>query len=150
MLTSSSVGTIEFKSIVESIRDANPSVSFLEGKVIDIELEPKRARIIMGGEHQVQEEDDTKSLETSIVEIPFDTVIYGVGVGPLSSGAVARTPGLSSNNVFFLKSVLDAKKLRSGVIDLLEKASRPNLSEEERRRLLTFVIVGGTFPKVHL
>lgn len=37
----------------------------------------------------------------------------------------------------------DAQKIRRTVIDCFEKASLPNLSDEERRRILHFVVVGG-------
>ena len=170
MIPSTSVGTIESKSIVESIRDANPSVSFLEGTVMDINLDTKIATVIMGDDRRVDtntillnndddderttqdDDDNTTSLlaihkrqDDNTIEVPFDTLIYGIGVGSISSTTITRTPGLSSQNVYFLKTVLDAKKLRTGVIDLLEQASRPNVSEEEQRRLLTFVIVGGRY-----
>ena len=37
----------------------------------------------------------------------------------------------------------DAQKIRKNVIDYFEKALPPNLSEEERRKILHFVIIGG-------
>lgn len=42
-----------------------------------------------------------------------------------------------------LKDVEDAQKIRLSVIDCLEKAVLPSLSEEEQRSNLHFVIVGG-------
>ncbi|KAK6919504.1 FAD/NAD(P)-binding domain [Dillenia turbinata] len=41
------------------------------------------------------------------------------------------------------KEVEDAQRIRRSVIDCFEKASLPNTSEEERKRLLHFVVVGG-------
>jgi NADH dehydrogenase FAD-containing subunit len=43
----------------------------------------------------------------------------------------------------FLKELNDAQALRRSVASALERASAPGLSEEERRRMLTFVVVGG-------
>ena len=43
----------------------------------------------------------------------------------------------------FLKEVEDALRIRRTVIDIFEKASLPTLPEEEKRRLLNFVVVGG-------
>lgn len=43
----------------------------------------------------------------------------------------------------FVQEVEDAQKIRRTVIDCFEKASLPTLSDEERKRLLHFVIVGG-------
>jgi len=137
---------------------------------MDINLDTKIANVIMGDDRRIDtntillknddddkrttqdDDDNTTSLlaihkrqDDNTIEVPFDTLIYGIGVGSISSTTITRTPGLSSQNVYFLKTVLDAKKLRTGVIDLLEQASRPNVSEEEQRRLLTFVIVGGRY-----
>ena len=39
--------------------------------------------------------------------------------------------------------VEDAQKIRKSVIDCFEKASPPNLGEEEKRKILHFVIIGG-------
>lgn len=44
---------------------------------------------------------------------------------------------------FPFQEVEDAQKIRRTVIDNFEKASLPNLSNEERKRILHFVVVGG-------
>lgn len=41
------------------------------------------------------------------------------------------------------QEVEDAQKIRRNVIDCFEKASLPNISEEEKRKILHFVIIGG-------
>lgn len=43
----------------------------------------------------------------------------------------------------FVKEVEDAQRIRRTVIDLFERASLPCISEEEKKKLLHFVIVGG-------
>lgn len=45
--------------------------------------------------------------------------------------------------LFLVQEVEDAQKIRRTVIDSFEKASLPNLSDEERKRILHFVVVGG-------
>lgn len=42
-----------------------------------------------------------------------------------------------------LKEVEDALKIRQKVINLFERASLPSLPVEEKKKLLSFVIVGG-------
>lgn len=42
-----------------------------------------------------------------------------------------------------LKEVEDALKIRRTVIDLFERASLPSLPVEEKKKLLSFVVVGG-------
>jgi len=139
MLASSSVGTTEVRSIVESIRESNPTVKFLEGKGLDMDAESKRLKVAMGEGDIIPNDDDDE--EKEVIEVPYDIAIFAPGVGPISSSR--HIPGLSPQNVYFLKSINDSRRLRSAVIGLLENASQPNLSDEERKRLLTFVITGG-------
>ena len=42
-----------------------------------------------------------------------------------------------------MQEVEDAQKIRRSVMDCFERASLPNLSDEERNKQLQFVIVGG-------
>jgi NADH:ubiquinone reductase (non-electrogenic) len=41
------------------------------------------------------------------------------------------------------QEVEDAQRIRRSVMDCFEQASLPNMSEEERKRKLHFVVVGG-------
>jgi NADH dehydrogenase len=50
-------------------------------------------------------------------------------------------PGLE--NCHFLKDIHDARTIRNTVIRNLEEACLPTTSDEERRRLLSFVVCGG-------
>jgi NADH:ubiquinone reductase (non-electrogenic) len=43
----------------------------------------------------------------------------------------------------FLKELPDAQRIRHAISDCFESAALPNISEEERKRLLHFVVVGG-------
>lgn len=52
---------------------------------------------------------------------------------------VVDVPGKCS----FMQEVEDAQKIRRTVIDCFERASIPTLSDEERKKALQFVIVGG-------
>lgn len=42
-----------------------------------------------------------------------------------------------------MQEIEDAQKIRKTVLDCFEKASLPSISEEERKRILHFVVVGG-------
>ena len=46
-------------------------------------------------------------------------------------------------NCHFLKDITDARLIRNQVISNLEMASLPTTPDEERRRLLSFVVSGG-------
>lgn len=50
---------------------------------------------------------------------------------------------LSHVEYYILQEVEDAQKIRRSVIDCFERATLPDLDEEERKRTLHFVIVGG-------
>lgn len=54
-------------------------------------------------------------------------------------------PGVEEN-CFFLKDLLQAKSLRKRINDSFELASLPGTSAEERKRLLTFVVVRHAVP----
>lgn len=41
------------------------------------------------------------------------------------------------------QEVEDAQKIRRSVIDCFEKASLPTISDEEKKKILHFVVIGG-------
>lgn len=56
------------------------------------------------------------------------------------------TPGVQEREgkeVFFLKHLYHARQIRNRVLECFERASNPNIGEEERDRLLSFIVVGG-------
>lgn len=44
---------------------------------------------------------------------------------------------------YFLKEISDARGLRRAIVERFELASFPDISKEEKCRLLSFVVVGG-------
>lgn len=56
-----------------------------------------------------------------------------------------NTPGVEygKNNVYFLKDLAHARAIRGRILECFERASYPGVTQEERRKLLSFVIVGG-------
>lgn len=45
--------------------------------------------------------------------------------------------------MFFLKQLGDARNIRNRLLECFERAANPFISEAERSRLLSFVVVGG-------
>lgn len=45
--------------------------------------------------------------------------------------------------LYDLQEIEDAQKIRRKIVDCFERASLPNLSDEERKKILHFVVVGG-------
>ncbi|KAF8323338.1 putative NADH dehydrogenase, 64 kd subunit, mitochondrial [Clavulina sp. PMI_390] len=128
LLPSAAVGTVGVRSLVESLRRVIARVHghFIEGKAVDLVMAEKllEVEIDMMGEKRN-------------VYIPYDKLI----IAPGSVSAEHGVPGLE--NCFQLKTIEDAKNIRRRVIDNLEAASSPVCSDEERKRLLSFVICGG-------
>ncbi|KAG6732206.1 hypothetical protein I3843_01G158300 [Carya illinoinensis] len=48
-----------------------------------------------------------------------------------------------ARNCHFLNEVKDAQNIKRAVVDCFEKASQPTVSDEERKRILHFAVVGG-------
>lgn len=71
-------------------------------------------------------------------ELPYDYLIVAVG----ATTNTFNTPGVPEN-VQFLKSIEDAQNLRTKIMDTIETANLPGISDAERKRLLQFCIVGG-------
>lgn len=83
-------------------------------------------------------------------DLNYDKLIVGVGADNNTFGIPGVTaivdykrPSGETGNVFFLKELADARAIRNQIINNLEEASIPGISESEKKRLLNFVVVGG-------
>lgn len=70
--------------------------------------------------------------------VPYDKLIIATGSRSQSFG----TPGVMEH-ANFLKDVREARAIRHRLLQCLEMAYEPSLSEQERRDILKFCIVGG-------
>ena len=62
------------------------------------------------------------------------------------TGAPFNTPGVADRegqDVFFLKHLFHARQIRNRILECFERASNPTITQEERNRLLSFIVVGG-------
>jgi len=59
----------------------------------------------------------------------------------LHQSSTFNTPG-AEEYCYFLKEVEDGIALRKAIIDCFERANMPSVPDEEKRRLLSFVVVG--------
>jgi NADH dehydrogenase FAD-containing subunit len=71
-------------------------------------------------------------------DISYDKLVIAVGCGTATFGI----EGVAAHS-FMLKDADDAQKIRSRIIECFELASQPTLSDEERRGILHFAVVGG-------
>ncbi|ANM67210.1 EF-hand domain [Arabidopsis thaliana x Arabidopsis arenosa] len=134
LLPSVTCGTVEARSIVESVRNItkkkNGEIELWEADCFKIDHVNQKVHC-----RPVFKDDPEASQEFSL---GYDYLIVAVGAQVNTFG----TPGVLEN-CHFLKEVEDAQRIRRGVIDCFEKAILPGLTEEQRRRKLHFVIVGG-------
>lgn len=125
LLPSTTVGTIEFRSIIEPIRHAREDITFFHAfaGALDTKQQTVFCKAATDG-HEFS--------------VPYDVLIIAVGAVSNSFGV----PGVNEH-ALFLKELHDARELRQRIIRSFEKANLPGISASERKRLLHFVICGG-------
>ncbi|KAI3438808.1 hypothetical protein D9Q98_001225 [Chlorella vulgaris] len=130
MLPSTSVGTVEFRSLLEPVRVANPFVDYFEAVCDRIDLDEKIATCTGAIAY--------KDGRLPQFEVPYDILVVSVG----EQSATFGTPGVREN-CFFMKEIADSVALRQRIQNQFELAALPGTSEEDMRTTLHFVVVGG-------
>ncbi|KAF5754467.1 putative NADH:ubiquinone reductase (non-electrogenic) [Helianthus annuus] len=134
LLPSVTCGTVEARSIVEPIRNIikkkDGEIQFWEAECTKIDAANKKVFC-------------RSVIESSLVgkkefALDYDYLVVATG----AEVNTFNTPGVMEY-CHFLKEVEDAQKIRRSVLDCFEKAILPDLTDEERRISLHFVIVGG-------
>ncbi|HET9870169.1 MAG TPA: FAD-dependent oxidoreductase [bacterium] len=125
LLPSTTVGTLEFRSIVEPVRRACRSMRYFQASSRALDPAAKTVRCV-------------SAIDQTAFEVPYDLLVVAVG-------AKVNTFGIAgvAENALFLKTIDDARRIRRRVIECFEQASQPNLDDDKRRQLLHFVSVGG-------
>jgi NADH dehydrogenase len=129
MLPSATVGTLELRSLVEPVRKIVRRVHghFMKATAEDIEFSEKLVEVSAIGPNG----------EKQHFYLPYDKLVIGVG-------SVTNPHGVKGlENCHFLKDINDARLIRNSIVRNLETACLPTTSDEERRRLLSFVVSGG-------
>lgn len=133
LLPSCTTGYIEHRSIMEPIRNIlrhkKATVRYYEAEATKIDAANKKIYI--------KDNSDVKG-ESINSEIDFDMLVVGVG----AENATFGIPGVREHSCF-LKEVGDAQRIRKQIMDCVETAMFKDQSEEEMRRLLHMVVVGG-------
>jgi len=134
LLPSAVVGTLQLSSITQPARKfysqvASSRVKFYEASCEQIDVTSKKIKCA-----------DRSAIvgELQEFDLDYDYLVLAVGSQPNTFG----TPGVEEN-CYFVKSIEEARRLRNHMLDCVETANLPGQSEEEMRRLLHFVIVGG-------
>ena len=125
LLPSTTVGTIELRSIIEPVRRARSANDYIQGEAVGLDIERRIVRC--------QGLD-----EASRFDVAYDYLMIAVGAENNTFGI----PGVVENAVF-LKELSDARRIRELIISCLERADVPGISAERRNQLLHFAVVGG-------
>ena len=144
MLPSATVGTLELRSLVEPVRRIVHRVRghFLKAQGVDVDFSEKLVEVA---------QLDCNGVEQHFY-LPYDKLVIGVGESSIAPNPIQlMSPGSTSNphgvkgleNCNYLKTIDDARQIRNKVLQNLEQACLPTTSDEERKRLLSFVISGG-------
>ncbi|KAL2266886.1 hypothetical protein VTJ83DRAFT_4163 [Remersonia thermophila] len=129
MLPSATVGTLSLRSLVEPIRRIvhDAGGHFLLGRAEDVDFSTRLVEVA---------QQDSQGREQRFY-VPYDKLVVAVGSVTNPHGV----KGLEHCNV--LKGINDAREIRNKVIHNLELACLPTTPDDERRRLLSFVVCGG-------
>jgi len=127
LLNSTTVGTLEFRSIIEPVRN----IRFRE----DSHFQLAKATKLDADKNTLTCSSDVGDHS---YELKYDFLVIGVG-------ALSNTFGIPgvSEHAYFLKEIADARAVRNRIITNFEESLYPDITQDEQKRLLHFVIVGG-------
>jgi len=123
LLASTTVGTLDFRSIIQNVRSSKKDLHFYQAHCTAIDFNSKQLTCVE---------------KENVFQLPYDKLVIGVGCKNHTFGI----PGVEEH-AYFLKELHHARAIRSKIIECFERASLPNKKSEERVKLLHFVIVGG-------
>ncbi|KAL3334059.1 hypothetical protein AABB24_030695 [Solanum stoloniferum] len=137
LLASTCVGTLEFRSVAEPIGRIQPAVSTQPTSYFFL----ANCNAIDFDNHMIQCQTVTEGVETLEpwnFNVSYDKLV-------IASGAHALTFGIKGVNehATFLREVHHAQEIRRKLLLNLMLSDVPGVSEEEKRRLLHCVVVGG-------
>lgn len=155
LLSGTCVGTLEFRNVLEPVRDRQHNLHYMQAWGDAIDLNAKTIRV---EESLVDEAEKVltanaryknltspgeKPIEVNVRQgtkwdVSYDKLVVAVGC----YNQTFNTPGVKEN-AFFLKDAGDARRIRTRVLECFELAALPTTSDAMKRTLLHFAIVGG-------
>ena len=127
LLASTTVGTLEFRSIIEPVRNTK----FRDDHHFQL---AKAAKLHVDKCMVVCE----SVLNNKRYEVSYDKLVIAVG----ARSNTFNVPGVEKY-AFFLKEIAHARAIRNQILTNFELSVHPNITPEEEKRLLHFVICGG-------
>jgi len=148
LLPSTTVGTLEFRCVQEPVRTIK-DVKYVQASARNIDFKSKEVICTDLYEHS---QDGIKQQRNEF-KIKYDKLVLAVGTKSNTFGVPGihsteedvghSQTGTNRHNVFFLKQLEHARSIRNRIIECFERASSPTVTEAEKKRLLTFIVVGG-------
>lgn len=137
LLASTCVGTLEFRSVAEPVARIQPAISREPGSYFFL----ANCDGVDFDNHQVNCRTVTEGVDTVDpwnFNISYDKLV-------IASGAQASTFGIegAKRHAIFLREVYHAQEIRRKLLLNLMLSDVPGVSDEEKRRLLHCVVVGG-------
>ncbi|XP_078180392.1 internal alternative NAD(P)H-ubiquinone oxidoreductase A2, mitochondrial-like [Carex rostrata] len=139
LLASTCVGTLEFRSVAEPVSSIQPAISRLPGSYFFL----SRCTGVNTDTHTIDCEaavtdEDRDPLKPWKFKIAYDKLV-------IACGAEASTFGIHGvkEHAIFLREVHHAQEIRRKLLLNLMLSDMPGISEEEKRRLLHCVVIGG-------
>ncbi|KAK3614455.1 hypothetical protein LTR56_027250, partial [Elasticomyces elasticus] len=128
LLASAACGLFSLSLAEDSIRHKRRAVRLIQARVRDIDFEKKICSC----------NPAFPKLADQSFDVSYDTVV----IAPGCETNTFNTPGVSEN-ALFVRTVADAMAVRQRLLDILEMASLPNMTEVQQRNLLHIIVVGG-------
>ncbi|KAI1373417.1 FAD/NAD(P)-binding domain-containing protein [Hypoxylon crocopeplum] len=145
LLAGTAVGTLEFRAVLEPVRRLGLD-RFHQGWADDIDFARKTIRVEANTSDDLasrtrlalQHRPDGGAGKGEMFDVEYDKLVIAVG-------SYSQTFGIEGvrEHAHFLRDVGDARKIRMKVLQGFEKAALPITTDEERKKLLHFAIVGG-------
>lgn len=137
LLASTCVGTLEFRSVAEPIGRIQPAISREPGSYFFLS-NCTRADFQNHEVHCQTVTDGVDTLDPWSFKISYDKLV-------IASGAEASTFGIkgAKEHAIFLREVHHAQEIRRKLLLNLMLSDVPGVTDEEKRRLLHCVVVGG-------
>jgi NADH dehydrogenase FAD-containing subunit len=109
----------------------NRKANYLEGTATEIEPKTKTIKC------------ESVSCEGNSCEIKDFTVEYDRLI--VTVGAQTNTYGIPGVREYccYLKQIEDARRIRTAIVNLFERANLPGLTDDETKAILTFAVIGA-------
>ncbi|KAF8029812.1 hypothetical protein BT93_E2285 [Corymbia citriodora subsp. variegata] len=137
LLPSTCVGTLEFRSVAEPVSRIQPALAATPNSYFYL----ASCNGIDTAKHEVYcETVDNGGLpqEPYRFKVAYDKLVIAAGAEPLTFGVKGV-----KEHAFFLREVNHAQEIRKKLLLNLMLSENPGISEEERKRLLHCVVIGG-------